>query len=68
MSFSITVALYGGTKFSSILLAQVVFIPSVQMLSFIASGMPVSGETSPESMRFCAFSAISIALSLVTVM
>src|SRR3954468_18162961 len=40
LSFRTTVASYGGTKFSSILLPQVVFCPLVQITSLIATGNP----------------------------
>ena len=43
-SFAMTVASYGGTKFPSIWDAQVVRTPSVQILSLIASGIPIIGD------------------------
>ena len=49
-SFLVTVDSYGGTKLSKILLAQVVLIPFVQRLSFIAMGIPdKGGKWSPEA-------------------
>src|SRR5690606_7178432 len=46
LSRATTVASYGGTKFSSIREAHVVRVPSVQMLSFKLTGIPVKGPTS----------------------
>ena len=42
---TITVALYGGTYFSSILDPQVVCIPLVEILSFTAIAIPASFPT-----------------------
>ena len=68
-SFSHTVALYGGTKSSSILDAQVVFTPSTQMLSFTATGTPHRGCTvSPRCRARSASSAWASAVSGVRVM
>ena len=66
-SFSITVALYGGMKSSSIFEAQVVLMPSVQILSLIAMGMPQSTPAFPASIFFCAAAASARARSAVTV-
>ena len=66
-NFSITVALYGGTKFSSILDAQVVLTPFVQILSLIAPGIPSKYEiASPAAIFLSAFSASCSAVSRVT--
>src|SRR4029079_3788941 len=43
-NLAITVASYGGTKFPSMRDAQVVSTPSVQILSWIARGMPIIGD------------------------
>ncbi len=43
--FSTTVALKGGMKFSSILEAHVVLVPSVFILSFTATGIPSKGDS-----------------------
>ncbi len=51
---SITVASYGGTKFSSILEPQVVLIPFVHNKSFMIPGIPVRGAISPAAMRLSA--------------
>jgi len=51
-SFSITVALYGGLKPLSIFDAQVVSSPSTQMLSFTATGIPLSlPDGAPDAAR-----------------
>ena len=68
LSFTWRDPAYGGTKFSSILLEQVVLTPSVQMLSLTAIGIPVSAVPLPLSISFCASAAISSAFSFVTVM
>ena len=44
-NFSITVASYGETKFSSIFELQVVFIPFVHKLSFIPIGIPAKSDS-----------------------
>ena len=49
LSFFITVALYGGIKFSRIFDPQVVRIPFVQTISLMDKGMPVSGVTVPSA-------------------
>ena len=52
ISFSITVALYGGLKLPSILDAQVVSVPLVQMLSLMAIGIPASADSVSPLARF----------------
>ena len=61
MSFSTAVALYTGTKFSSIREAQVVATPSVHMTSFICTGTPVNGPPSPAANIWSALAACSSA-------
>src|SRR5947209_4205443 len=45
-SRSMTVALYGGMKFASILDPQVVLMPRVQITSLTAMGIPARGPSS----------------------
>ena len=57
---------YGETKLLSILLAQVVATPLVQILSLIAIGIPArGGRISSFSINLSIFSAWAIALSFV---
>ena len=67
-SFSTTLASYGDTKFASILEAQVVFIPLVQILSFIPIGIPAKSPVIlPSSIPFCMLLACSKASSVKVV-
>ena len=67
-SLSMTVALYGGLKLYSILDAQVVSVPLVQMLSLIATGIPARSDSSLPAARFASTAAAcASAVSSVTV-
>ena len=65
-NFCVTVALYGETKFSNIVLDVVVFEPIKFILSFKASGTPAkSGKSSPFATFSSTFFAVSNAVSSV---
>ena len=64
---SITVASYGAIKFSSILELHVVFIPFVQITSFIPIGIPAKSPLISPEFTFFSISSACLTASSVNV-